>query len=116
MQIQNRLTIKYLNTNTKYFSAILVNTKYKYFNNVFKCISKYFENTFPKNKTFEPKRILEIQKHYKRSFSSNIKIWKKVIINKVPGTAFVFRAAALFSVICYLLRGTNAFKIQNTNA
>ena len=30
-------------------------------------------------------------------------------------TAFLFRAAALFSVICYPLRGTNVFKIQNTN-
>ena len=36
-------------------------------------------------------------------------------INKVPNTALLFRAAALFSVICYPLRGTNVFKIQSTN-
>ena len=36
-------------------------------------------------------------------------------INKIPDTAFLFRAAALFSVICYSLRGTDVFKIQNTN-
>ena len=41
-----------------------------------------------------------------------IKIWKKVNINKVPDTAFLFRAAALFSVICHPVRGTNVFRIQ----
>ena len=33
-------------------------------------------------------------------------------INKVSATAFLFQAAALFSVICYLLREMNVFKIQ----
>ena len=33
--------------------------------------------------------------------------------NQVPDTAFLFRAAALFSVICYPLRGTNVYKIRN---
>ena len=116
MQIQNRLTITYSNTNTKYFSAILVNTKYKYFNNVFKYISKYFETTFPINKKHLNHSEFWKSEHTTRySFSSTIKIWKKVKINTVPDTALLFRAAALFSVICYPLRGTNVFKIQNTN-
>ena len=33
-------------------------------------------------------------------------------INKVPDLAFLFRAAGLFSDICYPLHGTNVFKIQ----
>ena len=36
-------------------------------------------------------------------------------INKVPDSAFLYRAAGLFSVICYPLRGTNVFKTHNTN-
>ena len=36
-------------------------------------------------------------------------------INKVPDTALLFRAAAWFNAICYLLRGTNVLKIQSTN-
>ena len=35
-------------------------------------------------------------------------------INDVPDTACLFQAAALFSVTCYPLRGTNVFKIQNS--
>ena len=49
------------------------------------------------------------------NLSSTIKIWKKVKMNEVPDTVFLFRAAGLFSFLCYPLRGTNALKIQNTN-
>ena len=42
-------------------------------------------------------------------------MWKKVKINEVSDTALLFWAAALFSFISYPLRGTNVFKIENTN-
>ena len=100
MQIQNRLTIKYLNTNTEYFLAILVNTRYKYLSNVFKYISKYFKNTFSKNKEhLNQCEFCKSKSTTRYSFSSTIKTWKKVKINKVPDAAFLFWAAALFDVI-----------------
>ena len=72
-----------------------------------------FHNTFPKNKKHLNQSEFWKSKNTTRySFSSTIKIWKKVKINEVSDAAFSFRAAALFSVICYPLRGTNAFKIQ----
>ena len=75
-----------------------------------------FQNTFSKNKKHLNQSEFWKSKNTTRySFSSTIKIWKKVKINKVPDPAFLFRAAALFSVICYPLRGTNVFKIQNAN-
>ena len=98
-QLQNRLTMKYLNTNTKYFSAILVNTKYKYVSNVFKYISKYFDNTSKNKKHLNQSEFWKSKNTTRYSFSSTIKVWKKVKIDKVPDTAFLFRAAALFSVI-----------------
>ena len=41
------------------FQLAPVSPKYKYFKNVFKHISKYFENTFPRNKNFWTKANFE---------------------------------------------------------
>ena len=78
-----------------------------------------FQNTlqilFRKKKYLNQSEFWICKSTTRYSFSSTIKIWKKVKINEVPDTAFLFRAAALFTVICYPLRGTHVLKIQNTN-
>ena len=75
------------------------------FQNTLKILFRRTKNICTKANFGNPKTLQDI------AFRVVLKFGKKVKINEVPDTAFLFQAAALFSVICYPLRGTNVFKI-----